>query len=274
LERLGHPVRSFNLAVPGASRFEVDHQVRELLALEPRRLRWIVIEPHNKALDALVAPPNWFTDRAVRWHSPRQLLAVYRAMWLSDQPQARFLQPALVSLRHALWRLANFGQANRSLARLLGWDAPVRSAERGVVERLRGFEPLLPEQSGARRIFLENPAWYRGIVANLDRSVRPSRALPPDTDRMREQVELIRSAGVEPVYVLTPVIESANEVHTLHRAGILPSLIAFDSPRRFPDLYDPAQRLDHIHLNEAGAIRFSRLFAQRFAEWLETGRVD
>ncbi|HKJ25903.1 MAG TPA: hypothetical protein VKB65_13845 [Myxococcota bacterium] len=268
MARLGHPLRSLNLGLPGASSFEIDHLVARIVARRPAGLRWVMIELHPAGFNALIRPHNLFTDRAVWWHTPRQLRAVLAT--LADRREGQALRPdrAVMHVRHALWRFANVGQADRIAAHALAHDAPQPDPRRGYAP-----EDCTTEQGQARRAaYLADPQGVRERERVLDRQ----NETPVDTHHLdprgiRRQVARLRAIGVEPVYVLTPILSPVPAIHALRREGVLPALLAFDSPRRQPELYELRYRMDELHLNEDGAALFSRKLAVRFARWLETG---
>jgi hypothetical protein len=265
----GHPVHSLNLGVPGASSFEIDHLLELIVARHPARLRWVLIELQPPATNSLIRPHNRFTDRAVYWHTPRELGALLSALGDRRPGQALRIDRAITHVRHALWRFANVGQADRIVGRVLARDGPAHDPR-------RGYAPedctTAPEAQTARAAYLEDPEAIRRRMARLDRQ----NATPVDTrhmgpDRVRREVDTLRGIGAEPVYLLTPILSPVPAIHSLRREGVLPALLDFDSPSHHPELYDPRRRWDALHLNEDGAAIFSRELADRFARWLETG---
>ena len=269
LAKQGHPIRSANLGLPGANYFEIDHMVERLVERRPAGLRWLVIELHPPGFNALIRPQNLYTDRVTHWHTPRQLGDIVKALAQPRDGQGVRVDRMLVHLRHALWRFANVGQADRIVATF-------RSGDDDEVDERRGFAP--ENCSGARVDSPEHPASvqspteFRKRAGRLDRQNRtpvPTRQLNPE--KLRRQVASLRAIGVEPVYVMTPILSPVPGIHTLRRHEVLPNLLAFDSPERYPEFYALAMRRDELHLNETGAELFSHEFASHFARWLDTG---
>jgi len=265
---LGHPLHSLNLGLPGASSFEIDHLLERIVAERPAGLRWVLIELHPPGFNALIRPHNLFTDRAVWWHTPRQLRAILATLADRREGQALRLDRAASHVRHALWRFANVGQADRIAARVLDRQAPEPDPRRGYAP-----EDCTTEQGQAGRdAYLADPQAVRQRERALDRqNETPVDTRHLDPEGLRHQVARLRDIGVEPVYLLTPILSPVPAIHSLRRQGVLPALLAFDSPRREPELYEPRHRWDALHLNEDGATLFSRQLAVRFARWLETG---
>jgi hypothetical protein len=272
----GHPMRSFNLGVPGAFQFEVDHLIDELLARAAVTPRWILVELPTRRLDRLVPPVNRFTDRTVYWHTPWEVRAWFRAFEGASGP-AHGPYGRLDALRHAAWRWVSLGQGDRIAARWLGVGRAEREARVREVARTRGYRPFPtgPDapQSDLRDQLLGSPEWFQGVVARVDavnEGPPPYHALDPTW--LEAQAARARTHGATLLYFTTPTILQTAELHALHRSGTLGVLFGFDSPSRHPELYRPENRFDPIHLNEAGARLFTRELADRFAQWLESER--
>ena len=86
LARRGHRIRSFNLGVPGMTVFEMDHLIREVLALRSPRLRWVFFEYEFGRLDRpnrLLHPEHYYEDNQVFWHTPGRTWDVADITWPS-----------------------------------------------------------------------------------------------------------------------------------------------------------------------------------------------
>lgn len=269
LARHGQRIRSFNLAAQGMSVFEMDFLIREVLSLEPKRLRWVVFEYGFYAFenpDRISAPFNYYSDRAVFWHTPARSWDVLRAVAHSDLAFGHRAELAWTHLRHALWRFASIGQGPRIAAALSG-----RSDGRDPpdFERSAGYLPLerdpMPATRQNRADFIADPEAY---LAGLD-AIDSSNELQVEIDRLElEPLQslqaAIRRAGAEPIVVVTAFPYATPAHYALARSGVI-RLIAMNSPSRYADLYRPDRRFDGLHLNERGAIEFSRLFGLRLA---------
>ena len=80
---------------------------------------------------------------------------------------------------------------------------------------------------------------------------------------------LIRRAGAEPIYLITPTARPTPELYRLAADGRVPRLLAFNDPERYPDLFTLGHRFDAEHLSTEGARRFSAALAARFARLLD-----
>jgi len=79
-------------------------------------------------------------------------------------------------------------------------------------------------------------------------------------------------AGARIVYVTAPCASASVDALSLAELGELTPLIHLNDPERFPELFQTELRLDLDHLNQAGAERFSRLFAAEFGKLVRAER--
>jgi hypothetical protein len=122
-----------------------------------------------------------------------------------------------------------------------------------------------------RQRFLADLERYQRQVKALRRQGRPPgpppRSLLPGAGR---RLALFEQAGIEPVHVLFAMSQTDPTLLQLGPPeGPLPELWAFNDPERYPELYRLPARYDSRHLSRAGAEAFSRLLAQRFADYLD-----
>jgi hypothetical protein len=275
LGRLGHPVRSFNLGLRGASLLEIDYLLERALALDLSSLDWVVIELQYTPPSHLVRPGNRFTERAVYWHDLDRVQGVFRSLRHAPSAIADGPAVALLHVRHALWRAFSLGRAEAMFSARFGDASDGTAAQRAATTR--GYAPedcIAPEQQrAARQRFLARPEEYRRKLGRVDRlNARATTFDHFDVDRLERQVERIRAAGAEPLYVVTPTILHTPAVRALREAGVLPALLLFNSPARYPELYAIESRQDAVHLAASATDRFGRIFARAFDRWLETGR--
>ena len=65
--------------------------------------------------------------------------------------------------------------------------------------------------------------------------------------------------------MITPTPTGAPHLLRLGKEGRVPTLLAFNDPAAYPELYRFENRFDREHLAGAGARRFSALLAERFS---------
>jgi len=275
LAEQGLDVTSFNFGVVGFRSFETDFMVKWILEQEPKRLRWMVLEPPT------FDPPFEYeavqtdkTELAVHSHTPEETGLILRSVWLSGAPQKKRWSETLRHLKLLGLNLGNIGRGPAALAQRLAsgptGDPPAWLAqERGfqAVEERPGFKEPTPEEDP----FRDRDA-YREKLASFERTNRAPVSLDTyNFAALHRQIEAVRAAGVEPIYCLSPILFMAPEVLALGKQGELPHLMAFHLPKSYPDLFRVEQRVDPTHLRREGAVEFSRFLAPQLAEVLKAG---
>ncbi|MGE4607180.1 MAG: hypothetical protein AAEJ52_10600 [Myxococcota bacterium] len=273
LANRGHAIRSFNMGTPGMSVFEMDFLIRQVLEQPESSYRWIIFEysfyPFEYP-DRITSPFNYFKDRVVFWHTPGRTWDVVRAMADSSLNVDHKLAGSWAHTLHGLWRFGSVGQGERIVASLF----PSPQIADGDYRRTRGYEPL---ERGAgisglkeRKLFLETPGPFLEMVAKIDALNR--RKLETDQLELRplrSLQEAIRASGARPVVAIPAIPNATPALFSLEPTGEIETLIALNSPKRFPGLYRTDRRFDGLHLNELGAREHSREFARLFSGVLD-----
>jgi hypothetical protein len=278
----GHSVRSFNLGAGAVNGYEMTFMLERVLALDPPRLRWVVMELLPWDPRTLIGR-NRFTDRVVFWHSPAVTLDVLAVLARWPLPARVRVELGGLHLAHAAWRFASLGRGGDAAAALLGVDSD-RDAEDAHVADWRGFEApdrnLNPRREQARARFLRELPGWRARIRRIDAENTSAQGMARtaaarrvtseiDLRLLRRQVALVRERGARPLFVVPPVAAATPVIYALDEEGLLPDLLAYNQPLRHPALYREENRFDATHLNERGAIAFSLLLADDFADWLE-----
>ncbi len=259
--------RSFNLGIPGMKSFEADWLVRRILASNPERLRFLVIEAPLWRPE--IVAQHDFTARYVDWHDARATWLVLRAIWRSRVPWQTKVALAWKNLRFFGMRTANYATKDRFSATddpvwnrlVLGWGG------------LQGYQPLhekTPQGVRRRRRFLTQQDAFEKNVARIRRFAEKGQLAEPggpgayDQASLEEQAAQIREAGVTPVYFVPPVLLRGPDFAALESQGVIDHLIDLRSPLDHPDLFAAENRFDREHMNEKGA----RLMSERIASEL------
>jgi hypothetical protein len=270
LARLGHPVRSFNFGVEGMNAFEGRQLLDRVLALEPERLRWAVIELVHVRASELIGRNPW-TNRVVGWHDAARTAEVIESLRrakLSASDRVHWLQ---MHLRHTAWRLSNIGQGPRMASGLLRLDAAATAEAFEKISKNLGFRPLGIFQSDqgprARR---ELERVWAGKMARFDETRRATAATSSfDPAPIERQIAALEKRGIEPIYVIAPIGRGTPLVEQLITEGILPKPLIYNRPEHYPELYDVDHRHDVTHLNARGARIWSPILAEDVARRMD-----
>lgn len=252
----GLPTRAINLGYSGMWPPESFYFLRQVLALKPAHLKWVIIElmdyRYGQVDDA--AP----TQRTAYWHDRAHTAMALRLMWELPLPTARRLE---LCATHAWLYVQQFMHPGQGADWLQARLMPVRKknklprwARQGGYEAQEEVEP-----------------WSEFAKASYARQVEAVRtSLPPPTLRpdfvvaLREIIADVRRAGAEPIFVIAPTIRPEENLVT----GVpdAAAVFAFNRPDDYPILYEHTTHYDPGHLNEKGAKEFTRLLAERFVQ--------
>lgn len=267
------PFHSFNLGIGGMVSFEMDFLLKQIVALEPARLKWIFIEGGPWEPDAYFLGNTW-SSRSIFWHDTDGMRTVWTATLVSDRPwlnhEGRVGKVELLWTHLRLYgmKVSNMAQGERIAKNLVGSSAdPLRRAlSPAQLEEGRGFQALdklLNDEAGNwRQKLVNDPNRFKISVAGISAHNAAEIDLSHyDFDALRAQYQVARSIGARLVIVVPPMNEGAPDRLRLHERGDIPDLVDFNSPERYPQLFEFENRFDEQHLNRRGAEEFSRLFA-------------
>jgi len=271
----GREMRSFNLGTPGTRIFEALATIRWVLALRPQRLRLLVIDFNG---DPLRTPrENFDTARVIRYHTLRNTIVILRGLVASGKERSVKLLETGLHLQTAAVRATNIGRG-------LSWVASAASDRQPhIPQQNRGFFSLdeeLRRSSPALRAVLRkrykdlhsNLGHYRSLRRRLPgRQKRPPKINELEISLFRTLQEEAREHGVRVVFLIDSRINTRHDLVHAFEIGAVDTLLRFDDPDRFPELYDPENRFDIHHLNEETTKLYTRFVAERILE-LEEAR--
>jgi hypothetical protein len=134
----------------------------------------------------------------------------------------------------------------------------------------------VPQERELKRGFKRELDEYGGRVAELgqapDGPDGPARAAPQAVRVFQEIERQIEALGARPVFVAQAGLYLNGDLVAAAQSGALATLLRFDQPERFPDLYEVEARFDSNHLNALGAERFTRHLAAAYLGLGEGGR--
>jgi hypothetical protein len=267
----GHPTCSFNFAFAGMEPHEVDAVLDETLEARPARLRFVFVEVSH--WNPVIREENRYTKRAVAWHTLGETWSALHSCSLAPVPRKERLELARVHLLHMAARYTNLGDGTRAIRgdRVGGGDHSAPDDE-GFLALDEEPNPAVAER---HRLFLRNVQDYRDMVARLKEGPSPGGSEARfNRAALAGQAARIRAGGAAPIYVLPPQFNRKPELECLQEEGVVPTLLNFNDPVRFPTLFRDELHWDSDHFNRAGAEEWTRLLARQFAALLaEDGRL-
>lgn len=263
----GSPVRSFNLGVNAMWPPESLHMARALLAMHPPALRRVFLEV---ALDRGLPDPASLTVRDVYFQDLDEAAAgIQRARLDYKYTPKR-------DRRDKVWddlsRAGTLFTRNEfNIGRLIPRPAfdpepPGRLAMTMLGPDGDGYYPERQPLTPSSRKRLEE-----GIAAIRARKLKDH---PPDPLNMAAYArvrDLMARDGVELTLIAAPV--TTREYHASKDAPPGIPILAFDDPDHYPELYTPEHRYDAGHLNDVGALIFSRELAQAYLTGKVAGKI-
>jgi hypothetical protein len=256
---LGGRVKSLNFGQDGMWPPESLYMTRQILALRPPKLRWVLIDLMGIKPDL---GGSEATLRSLYWHDWRHTrIALRHIAETNMEGQRTPSEKFSVGMRHAqLWaqRAMGLGHGHESLEIILKLEKnkklpPLANGgfEVGGDGPLTGLNLKLFEREKER------------LLANTSR--KPIQ--PALRDAFNDIVAEVRAAGAEPIFIVAAGLFGAERFSDWPPPGV--RVLAFDDPAKYPQLYDPADRYDPFHLDAQGASIFTKALAEEFAGVLE-----
>jgi hypothetical protein len=269
MEELGLPTRSFNLGLAGMLPPEDSYVLERALKDREAPLRFALVE--CQGLRFGIRRRDHFTSRAVYWHDATRMRALWNRFWappsLSIEGDAGPLSPELDSKhlrRHAehwLWNTTRMGRGAEELKQALSSPKDRQRAREREERQLGpdgdGYRPAEPQSLAGEAL-----ASYRAQLAAARE--RGSGLVYGDRESQAELLRkkaLVESHGGRMVLIAPPT--TGRQLAPLPESGLL--FLDFTDPDQFPELFAPEHRKDSGHLNQEGAVIYSRLLAQRLA---------
>ncbi len=253
----GSHLRSFNFGYDGMWPPESFYLLRQLLAMRPAKLKWVVIDLMD--INTQIDDRNNSTLRTAYWHDLRHTaLAFHNILDSAFHPS----QKAGFLLQHASLcgaRMMNLGSGADLLQTRLN-PRPARRRPYTWADTA-GFEAG-PDRELEGKV----REGYLATVERLKASLPPQPVRPIFRQALREIIADVRRAGAEPIFVIAPTL-NARENFTDIPDGA--AVIALNDPNQHPELFDPAKHYDGWHLNPRGAIDFTAILARKFLEHRE-----
>ncbi|MEM7391406.1 MAG: hypothetical protein AAF492_03580, partial [Verrucomicrobiota bacterium] len=219
---------------------------------------------------------NTKTRRYVWWHDTAETGHMLQSIWAAPQATGEKLRLSKLHLEAWLIQLFGVGQTVDLMRLSSKADEIFVGPQRdGYVpysfsieaEARRGVQRN-PEAERRTR-FLDHLDKYNTTIAKLAQKPRSEPpANPAHLKRLKQFDRRMRDRGITVLYVIHPLSFRADREAALAREASLEHVVNLNDPERFPELYAPSSRWDNDHLSDRGAILFSQILADRFAEIL------
>lgn len=273
LAQRGLQQTSFNLGVNGAGHYEVSNLLEELLDPPPARLRLVLLEVASSH-PGLNFASNTFENRGVFWHTTRQTVDVLRATLGCKEPPEEKARLAWAHLKMWARRFTNYARGPEIVRHLAGLEDTHGYLAPEVLEQGRGWQDPAtsddPADVDARKAFLKAIPQYRELVAEIEQGNRWKLPVAEVTAELAaEQLAWLESRGLQVVHYVPAGTGPSPEPNRLHELGVLPHMLAFNRPEKYPELYEVEARHDRGHLSAHGGRVFSLLLVRELAPLLE-----
>ncbi|MGB8167090.1 MAG: hypothetical protein WCF18_06335 [Chthoniobacteraceae bacterium] len=244
--------RSFNFGYDGMWPPESFYLLRQLLALRPARLKWVVIDLMD--INAQLDERNNSTLRMAYWHDLKHTRIAFEDILASKfhwNQKFEFLEQ---HGRLCVSQILNLGRGADLLSKLLAPKPPRKTPF--TWEATAGFEagPDRGMEGKARE-------GYVATVERLKQGIAPAPVRPVFRDALSDLIADVRSAGAEPIFVIAPTINGRENFTDVPGEA---AVFALNDPAKFPELFVPEKHYDAWHLNEKGAVDFTAILAEKF----------
>jgi hypothetical protein len=244
--------RSFNFGYDGMWPPESFYLLRQLLALRPARLKWVVIDLMD--INTQLDERNNSTLRMAYWHDLAHTRIAFEDILASKFHRDQKFD--LLAQHGRLWfsQFLNLGRGADLLNKRLAPKPPRKTPYSW--EGSAGFE------AGPNRA-MEGKArdGYVVTVERLKKELPGYPVRPVFRDALRDLIADVRRTGAEPIFVIAPTINGRENFTEIPDGA---TVIPLNNPAEHPELFDPARHYDAWHLNEKGAVDFTRILAEKF----------
>ncbi|MEM1253738.1 MAG: hypothetical protein AAGI69_15005 [Cyanobacteria bacterium P01_H01_bin.21] len=269
----GIEINSYNLGIPAIREIHSYIFLRDVLKSAPTTLKWVFIEI---SLDKGYEPfANARTGRSIYWHNFSNTKIAIDYVLTSEEP---LLNKAVLTTSHILpyiYHQLNVGTFFNRVLPLKFFSTELQS-EQESFERNKGFLGIQSDDSNEfRQSFIANVSDYQNDVKRLKEYHKESLQVDEKSpynkrNLIRKIVKAVNQAGATPVFIITPTLDTAEDLYEAYQEGIIPKLLAYNDPSKYPQFYELDNRHDAEHLNVYAANDFSRELARDFAQIAQT----
>ncbi|MGD1952781.1 MAG: hypothetical protein ACFB14_24515 [Leptolyngbyaceae cyanobacterium] len=262
-------INSYNLGIPAIREIHSYIFLRDVLKNAPTTLEWVFIEI---SLDKGYEPfANARTGRSIYWHNFSNTRIAIDYVLTSEES---LLNKAILTSSHILpyiYHRLNVGTFFNKVLPLEFFSTDLQLEQKSY-ENNKGFLGIHSDNSDEfRQSFLANTSDYQSAVRKLKEYHRENskfdKKLPYNKQNLiRKIIKAVNQSGATPVFIITPTLDTAEDLYQAHQEGVIPKLLAYNDPSKYPQFYRLDNRHDAEHLNIDAANIFSRKLAQDFAQ--------
>ncbi|MGF1603313.1 MAG: hypothetical protein ACFCU8_15065 [Thermosynechococcaceae cyanobacterium] len=261
--------QSFNLGMFGMKLPETYFWLEKVLEMKPKNLKWVFVEVN---LDNVYEPiANARTNRVIYWHDFKHTINTLHYIFSVKDTLPRKIASAYSHLLPFFYHSINLGDfSNALLASLDSSKTPdVDTYRQYLGKSLNGYKALDDETGEVyiqpRRVFLARLDDYSRQLNVLARQkTRKANVARGEKEILDRFQTLIETSGATPIFVIPPKLQREPALQKLREDGYPVTILAFNDPLKYENLYRPNLRFDEKHLNDKGAREFTLLLAQEF----------
>jgi hypothetical protein len=256
---------SFNFAILGMQLWEMKHLQNEVLALEPKKLKTIVMEPQDWRLHESFQVDR-FEDRAVFWHTPALTRDAIESAMTMPRPLWENLEVAWSHVKMLARNLTNYAVGVRFIDDLRGKATTFDYLQPSDLDENHGYQDPATTRDeleiADHERFRSSIKAYRDEVAQLDAGNERRVSIEKQPKHLLlDHLQWLQDQGFRLVCLIPPGLMATPEAFELNRRGLLPGFMAYNIPKAYGQFYAPDHHYDRGHVNRKGAEEFSRLFA-------------
>ncbi len=284
-----HPVKSFNLGVPGANVAEMDFYLQKVLALKPAKLKWIFLDC---VFDVFNEEEEPRAAKNIYWHTPQKTIENFRLMAESNRSlpvKIKVFYTNCISFFYRWFGIGDFSnflqQKGEVLAHGISEEKLVQEAGYYAIdwmdngEKRKEFfisnygEVYQQRLEKAKAVVIEQEYTYEYPLT--DYGINIFKKLVSKVNAL----EKVTQIKVEPIFLIPPtlhpeVAHSASAIIKAFKLEYIPTLFDFINPKTFANFYEMSNRIDDLHLNHQGAQEFTYALAAKFSEYLKSSHQE
>lgn len=266
---LGVETRTFNLGDPEAGLAELHGHLRSVARMEPRALRWILVEAER--IMRVGDETAFLTPKLIATADLETTALLWTYFGEVEPRPLRRTRARLRTLLALAYHVLGVGRGSQWVERTLG-TGPTEEDRRNALGRLgdgyfdledKGEESIeaRPERYARKKREIERRALQ--VLASRG-SLRPS--TPGARPFYARIEELGRAMGAQVIFFTIRHGINMSDARALSVEGAIESLIHFDDPELYPELYDVDATFDGGHFDREGTKRFTLYLADAFTE--------